>query len=179
MVERFAFAVRWIPGVDVDRARWRNTLTYRFAPTLTAGLEYNPLADDLGVVANWLALPETESAPALIFGTSSDRIGTTHGRAVYGTFSKDIEAWTGLPIAPYVGVSYGGFDDEFQEIGGLMVRWSEDWSSTHLWDGENLHHILETVLAERYTVGLVVVDVDGEYDVGVTLGFGFAAPWED
>src|SRR5512134_2438884 len=104
---RWTFSARWIPGVDVDRAELRTTLSYRFLPTLTAGLEYNPLANDLGPIANWLAIEETGSRPALIFGTSSDRIGTPHGRAIYGTFSKDLTAWTGLPIAPYAGASFG------------------------------------------------------------------------
>lgn len=147
-------------------------------PELTAGIEYNPLADDVGIVGNWLALPETEDTPALIFGTSSDRIGTPDGRAYYGTLSKDLEALTSLPIAPYVGIAYGEFEDEFTEIAGLGVRWNEDWSSTHSWDGENLHHLLETTFDERYTVGLLLVHFDHEYELGLTLSFGFDMPWE-
>lgn len=178
MIDRWTFGARWIPGADVDRARLRTTLTYQFFPTLSAGVEYNPLADDVGVIGNWLAVQETEDGPALIFGTSSDRIGTTHGRAVYGTLSKDLEHWTGLPIAPYAGLSYGGFDDEFEFIGGLGIRWTEKLRSTHLWDGENLHHILETTFGERHTIGLVLVDIDGDYELGVSYSVGFPMPWE-
>lgn len=169
--------MRVVPGIDVDRAQWRTTLSYRFTPTFSAGLEYNPLADDVGPIANWLAIPETEDAPALILGTSSDRIGTPSKRAVYATLSKDLEAWTDLPIAPYVGLSYGGYEEEVDVIGGVVVRWSEDWSSTHIWDGRNLHHLIETSLGE-HSLGLLVVEQDGAFDVGLTWSLGFALPWE-
>jgi hypothetical protein len=118
-------------------------------------------------------VPETESSPALMVGTSSDRIGTPHGRAIYTTLSKDLEHWTGLPIAPYAGISYGTFDDEAVWIGGLSIRWTERISSTHLWDGHNLHHLLDTTIGDRQTIGLVVVDIDGAVDVGVSYSVGF------
>ena len=111
-----------MPGIDVDRARWRTTLAYQVTPTLSAGLEYNPIAEDVGLIANWLALPETEDAPALIVGTSSDRIGTPERRAVYATLSKDLEGWTNLPIAPYLGLSYSGYDEEVDVIGRASCR---------------------------------------------------------
>ncbi|MDZ4775058.1 MAG: hypothetical protein SGI72_18215 [Planctomycetota bacterium] len=151
----------------------RTTLTYRVLPTLTAGLEYNPIANDIGPIANWLALPEQHGWPALIVGTSSDRIGTSHGRSFYGTFSKDLEEWTGLPIAPYVGAAFGTFDDELNEIAGLSVRWSESVSTTSLWDGHNLHHIVETYVGDRHTFGLVIANLDGHYDLGVSYSIGF------
>lgn len=148
-------------------------MSYRFAPTFSAGLEFNPLDDDLGVIANWLAMPESEEAPALIFGTSSDRIGTSHGRAFYGTFSKDLERWTNLPIAPYAGASYGTFDDELVAIAGLSIRWSDRWSTTNLWDGHNLHHILETSVGDRHSLGLILVDLDGDHELGITYSIRF------
>src|SRR4029078_5513815 len=117
---------------------------------------------------NWLRFPEIEDTRALIFGTSSDRIGTPHGRAVYATLSKDLERWTGLPIAPYAGVSYGTFDDEAVVIGGLAINWSERVSSISSWDGHNLHHVLETSIGENQLIGLVLTHFDGEYDLGVT-----------
>ena len=40
-----------------------------------------------------------EDRPAVILGTSTDRIGTPSGRAIYATASKDLEHLTGLPIA--------------------------------------------------------------------------------
>lgn len=158
--------------MPVDRARLRTTLTYRLTDTLSAGVEWNPLADDVGVLANWRVLDETDARPALLLGTSSDRIGTDSGRSYYATASKDLESWTGLPIAPYAGVSFGEADDEFVGIGGLGVRWSESVTSFHLWDGHNLHHVVETSFG-RHTVGLVLVDLDGSFYAGVSYSVSF------
>jgi hypothetical protein len=165
--------VRWIPGIDVDRAKLRTTLAYQFTTTLSAGIEINPLDADVGPIANWLALPETESTPGLIFGTSSDRIGTTHGRAVYGTFSKDLEGWTGVPIAPYAGLSFGTFDDELVAIGGLMIRWTDVISTTSMWDGHNLHHTLDYGLPNGQLIGLVLANLDEHYDLGISYSIRF------
>lgn len=118
-------------------------------------------------------MTETAQRPALILGTSSDRIGTPHGRAFYATLSKDLERSTGLPIAPYAGVAWGTFDDELVGIGGVRVRWHERFSTTSLWDGHNLHHIAETPLGDRATLGLVVADLDGEVDVGLSISVSF------
>ena len=167
------FGVRWIPGIDVDRAEFRMTGMYQFTPTFSAGLEINPLAPDLGPIANWLALPETGDAPALIFGTSSDRIGTPHGRAIYGTVSKDLERWTGLPIAPYAGVSFGTFDDELVAIGGLRIAWSDQLSTTNLWDGHNLHHTIDYGLEGGQLIGLVIANLDEHYSLGVSYSIRF------
>ena len=68
---RWTYGVRVISN-QIDRARWRNTLTYRFHPRFTAGVEYNPLAGKLSPLANVVALTETHRRPALIFGTRPD-----------------------------------------------------------------------------------------------------------
>ena len=160
----------------VDRAKYRTTLMYRFTPALQAGVEYNPKADDVGLIANWRAVEESADWPALILGTSSDRIGTEEGRAYYATLSKDLEAWTGMPVAPYVGVAYGEADDELVAIGGASIRWSERWSTMHIYDSENIHHILSTTVAGRHTLGLLVVEQDGRHSFGLSYGVGFATP---
>ena len=127
---------------QIDRAKWRNTLTYRFHPRFTAGVEYNPLAGKVSPLANIVALTETKKRPALILGTSSDRIGTPSGQSFYGTFSKNLRRETGLPIAPYVGVVYGTFEDRFRAIGGLNINVGEHWSSTILFDGVRVHPLV-------------------------------------
>lgn len=124
---------------QIDRATWRNTLTYRFHPRLTAGIEYNPLAGKVSPLANIVALTETHTRPALIFGTSSDRIGTPFGQSFYATLSKNLKHPTGLPIAPYVGIAYGTFEDRARVIGGLNINFDERWSSTILFDGVRVH----------------------------------------
>ncbi len=162
----------------MDRAEARTTLVYRFFPTLTAGVEWNPAADDIGLVANWVAVTETEVRPALILGTSSDRIGTLDGRAVYATLSKSLEPWTGLPVAPYAGVSYGGSDDELRGIGGLSIAWSERVSSLHTFDGKNLHHQAEYAFPNGMAAGLMLAELDDHYFLGFTFNVGFSMPWE-
>jgi len=140
-------ANKWTYGVrvianQIDRATWRNTLTYRFHPRFTAGVEYNPLAGKVSPLANIVALTETHKRPALILGTSSDRIGTPLGQSFYLTFSKNLRHSTGLPIAPYVGVAYGTFEDRARIIGGLSINLNERWSSTILFDGVRVHPIV-------------------------------------
>ena len=74
-----------------------------------------------------------------MFGTSSDRIGTPDGRAYFGTLSKSLKELTGVPLAPYAGLSYGTFDDKLRIIGGLWGSLGKGFSATLIWDGVNLH----------------------------------------
>jgi hypothetical protein len=157
----------------VDRAKRRLTATVSPVDGLWVGLEYNPLADDLGPLVNWRVVDETRRRPALILGTSSDRIGTTRGRAYYATLSKDLGALTGVAVAPYAGLAYGEFDDELVGIGGLRIRWAKRVSSMHLWDSENLHHMLDLAIADRWRVGVMSVEQDGSYYAGLSVGASF------
>jgi hypothetical protein len=137
--------MRVIPGA-VPRASVRNTLTYRFHPRLTAGVEVNPRADDAGgkvsPLLNWLALPETDRRPAIILGTSSDRIGTPSGQSFYGTFSKNLKGETGLPIALYAGVAYGTYEHRWLPLAGLNVYFTRNFSSLVIYDGVRVHPLL-------------------------------------
>lgn len=138
---------KWTYGVrvisyQIDRAKWRNTLTYRWHPRLTAGIEYNPLGGKVSPLANFVALTETHNRPAVIVGTSSDRIGTPSGQSFYATVSKNLKHSTGLPIAPYVGVAYGTYDDRARVIGGLNITINDRWSSTILFDGVRVHPLV-------------------------------------
>jgi len=123
-------------------------------------------------------LPEQDAWPALVLGTSSDRIGTDHGQAFYATLSKDLEHAAGLPIAPYAGASYGTFDDELVAIGGLMIRWSEKIATYSMWDGHNFHNQLEYDLGHGHAIGLIVVELDGDFSLGVNWSWNFSMPWE-
>ena len=138
---KWTYGVRFIAN-QIDRAAWRNTLTYRFHPRFTAGIEYNPLAKKVSPLANLVVITETHSRPALIIGTSSDRIGTPSGQSFYATLSKSLKHHTGLPVAPYVGVAYGTFEDRARAIGGLNISFTEKLSSTILFDGVRVHPLL-------------------------------------
>lgn len=138
---KWTYGLRVIAN-QIDRAKWRNTLTYRFHPRVTAGVEYNPMAKKVSPLANVVAMTETHQRPALIIGTSSDRIGTPSGQSFYATFSKSLKHHTGLPIAPYVGIAYGTYEDRARIIGGLNISIGNNWSSTILFDGVRVHPLL-------------------------------------
>lgn len=137
----FTLGVRWVEG-QIDRATLRTTLTYRAHPRLSLGIEYNPIAGDVSPLANVLVVQETLTRPAVIVGTSSDRIGTPHGQSFYVTASKNLKRETGLPIAPYAGVAYGTYDDEPVGIGGLNVGFTERLQSLTIFDGDHVHPTL-------------------------------------
>lgn len=151
---RWTFGVRVIAN-QIDRAKWRNTLTYRFHSRFTAGIEYNPLAKKVSPLANLVVITETHARPALIIGTSSDRIGTPTGQSFYATLSKSLKHHTGLPIAPYVGVTHGTFDDRTRAIGGLNINFNENWSSTILFDGVRVHPLVNYTRG-RHQFGVIL-----------------------
>ena len=114
------------------------------------GIEYNPRARDVGMLANLVAVTETKKRPALIFGTSSDRIGTPSGRSFYATVSKDLSNLVKLPVAPYVGVAYSQFEHRFLPLAGLNITWNKDFSSLLIFDGVKLHPSLTYSFGKRH-----------------------------
>jgi hypothetical protein len=147
--EKWTFGVRWLSN-QIPRASLRTTLTYRLHPRLSVGVEYNPRAEDVGLLANFVAMTETEKRPALILGTSSDRIGTPSGRSFYATVSKNISGAVKLPIAAYAGVAYGTYEDRFRPIAGLTVNWRENLSSLVIFDGVKVHPTVTYALGRRH-----------------------------
>ena len=145
----FAFSVRVIPG-EVRRAQLRTTLTYRLNPRLQAGIEVNPRSTEekANPLVNWLAIPEGTNTPAVIVGTSSDRIGTPGGQSFYATASKSLKRETKLPIAPYFGVAYGTYQDRLRYIGGLNIGFTEQFGALVIFDGVHVHPML------NYSYGL-------------------------
>ena len=133
--------MRFIPD-QIDRAKWRNMLTYQVNSRLSVGVEYNPLAGKVSPLANFVAVTENAQRPAIILGTSSDRIGTPSGQSFYATASKNLEKETGLPVAPYFGVAYGTYENRLRPIGGLNVYLPKGFSSTILFDGVKVHPLL-------------------------------------
>jgi hypothetical protein len=162
--DRMTFTVRIIPGI-LERARWRNNLAWAWTDNFTIGLEYNPLAQDMHPTANWRLLDETATRPALMLGTSSDRIGTPHGTATYLTVAKSLKPQTGLPIAPYAGVSYSSYDDEFYFIGGASIQLSPKVNFMAMYDGVSTHGALSYTKG-RHTFSLLAVDLEDEWHFG-------------
>jgi hypothetical protein len=106
-----------------------------------------------------------------MFGTSSDRIGTPEGQAYYFTLSKDLSTVNGWPVAPYVGVAYGTFEDELNAIGGLYIRIpGTGFASTLLYDGVNFHPTLDYRFFKRHVLTLLWVDTQ---DLGISYSVAF------
>ena len=141
---------------QIDRASVRTTLTYWLTSRFSAGVEYNPRAGKVSPLANLLAMRETRNRPALILGTSSDRIGTPSGQAFYATFSKNLKRETGLPIAPYGGVVYGTYQGKVRPIGGLNIGFSETVTSLVIFDGVHVHPTLNLSL-KSHTISFLLI----------------------
>ena len=122
----------------------RTTLTFRFTPRLQGGIEINPRStkEKANPLLNWLALRETKSTPAIIVGTSSDRIGTPSGQSFYATASKNLKRETHLPIAPYFGAVYGTYEHRLRPIGGINVGFNESLTALVIFDGVHVHELL-------------------------------------
>lgn len=129
------------------------------------GLEYNPLGEDLGLIVNWRLLKETGSSPAIVVGTSSDRIGTPTGRSYYVTVSKEVADGLGI----YVGAMYGEFEDKIRIPAGLSYRFDEKWSFLFAYDGVNGHPML-TYSWDRYNLTFLAA---GSKYPGISFGVGF------
>jgi len=130
-------------------------------------VEYNPKADEVAPLANWLALQETARRPALIVGTSTDRIGTPSGHAYYATFSKTLKPFVRLPIAPYAGAAYGTYDARLRFIGGLNIAVTGTVSALVTYNGEHYNSIF-SLSRGRYTGSLLFVsggDVGAAWNV--------------
>jgi hypothetical protein len=168
MTHRWAASVRFIAD-QIPRAGTRTTLTYRFVPTFSAGLEWNPRADKASPLANWLALSETENRPALMFGTSSDRIGTPSGQSVYGTVSKSLKQKTGLPISPYLGLTFGTYEDRLRLIGGMSAEFTDRIRGQLIFDGVHLHEMLGYAFG-RHVFSAILIRGD---DPGLSYSISF------
>lgn len=162
-MHRWEVSHRYIEGV-IDRATHRTVATYRIARDLKAGVEWNAKADEIGIVANWRALGETHTRPALIFGTSSDRIGTPSGQSYYVTFSKSLGR-----VAPYAGASYSEYESRVIYPFGINVALRDNVSAMVMNDGVHTH-LSATYARHRAAVTLLWVE---RKNLGVTVGMTF------
>ena len=124
----------------------------------------------MGPLFNAIAMTETARRPALMFGISSDRIGTPDGQSYFFTLSKDLEESTGLPIAPYAGAAYGTFENDLRMIGGMLIRFGGGVSSTLIHDGKAFHPTLEVRFLDRHALSVLWVETD---DLGIAYSVSF------
>jgi hypothetical protein len=159
---------RYLTG-QIDRATNRTILMHQLRPNLKLGVEWNPGVNEVGFVANWRAISEAQRLPAVIFGTSSDRIGTPEGQSYYVIISKSLHHETGLPIAPYVSASYSTFENRMLYPFGVNVAVGSQWSAMLINDGKHTH-VSATYAWRRFAVTLLAVE---RKDIGVTIGARF------
>ena len=155
---------------QVDRAAVRATLIYRLHPRFHIGLEYNPKVGEVHPLITIIPVTETLNRPAVIFGISSDRIGTPRGTSVYLTASKDFQHWTGLPIAPYGGIVYSSYDHKFRALGGLNIRFHPKVTSLIQFDGVKVHPSITYSLNDTHALTFLMIR--GK-DPGMTYTFSF------
>ena len=146
------------------------TFVYRWHPRVHFGVEYNPLVGEVHPLLTLIPVTETRNRPAVIFGISSDRIGTPEGTSVYLTASKDLEHWTGLPIAPYGGIVYGTYEDKLRPIGGLSIRLPKGFSSLMQFDGVKLHQSLTYSFNTTHSLTFLLIR---NKQPGVTYTYSF------
>lgn len=122
---------------ELERPRWRATLSYSLHPRLQIGIEANPDADELGPLLTWFLLTETARRPALFLGTSSDRIGSPEGEQAYFlTASKRHPTW---PVSAYLSLNYSEWDADFNVPFGVEVDLGKGFSVRPMYDGQRTH----------------------------------------
>ncbi len=152
---------------EEERPRHRFTLDYNVTPNFQPGLEYNFAVQELGLRATWTVQGETPSSPVVFFNTSSDRIGTPEGyQLVSVNFGKAIP---GTLLAPYVSVTYSGFEKGFVFPFGVNAQLSPQWSATAMNDGRK-SHLLMTYSQQDYFLQAGWIWLERP---AVTIGWGF------
>lgn len=144
-------ALRYV-DTELTRPRWRTTVNYRVVPTLQLGVEYNPAAAEVGPLATWFVLTETERRPALFLGTSSDRIGSPEGtQSYYLTAAKYLPP---VRVSPYASLNYSEWDDGWNLPFGANVELGGGVSVQPMYDGHRTH-LLGTYATDRVSVTLI------------------------
>ena len=152
---------------ELERPRWRFTGNYRIARWLSLGVEVNPEADEVGPLVSLFALTETETRPAVFFGTSSDRIGSPKGtQSYYMTAAKYLPA---LHLAPYATLNYSEWDEGLNFPFGATLELGRGFSVRPMYDGQRTH-LLGSWFRNTYGVTLIWAWLE---EPGVAISFGF------
>lgn len=153
--------------IEVDRARWRITATYRFHRRLQAGVEFNPDVEEVNPLLSLFLLTETDARPAVFLGTSSDRIGSPEGtQSYFATVSKRFGA---SRLSGYASLNYSEWDRGFNVPFGMEVGLGDRFSVRPMSDGSRPHLMLN-YSRERWSASLLAVDLEHP---GVSFAMGF------
>jgi len=142
-------------------------VNFRVVPTLQLGVEYNPVAGEVGPLVTWFLLTEGERRPAAFMGTSSDRIGSPEGtQSYYLTTAKYLPP---LRTSPYVSLNYSEWDEGWNAPFGANVELGGGFSVQPMYDGHRTH-LLGSFATARYSATLVWAWLER---AGVAISVGF------
>ena len=166
MQTQWMLSLRYV-DTYLPRPRWRATANYRVTPTLQLGVEYNPVADEVGPLATWFLLTEGERRPVLFLGTSSDRIGSPEGtQSHYLTMAKYLPL---VHTSPYVSLNYSEWDGGWNTPFGANVELGHGLSLQPMYDGHRTH-LLGSYATERFSATLIWAWLER---AGVSVSAGF------
>jgi hypothetical protein len=159
---------RWIPEKP-DHGQWYLNRSYQLFDSFRAGLDYRPLTEDFGVIANWRVFPESDDwRPALVLGSSNDDFGNINSQSFYGTFSKHLFEVMNVGFSVYGGATYIEALNDLRPVGGLHLR-REAWTAMFMYSGVDEHLTLSRELG-NHTVSFILFDLELP---GLAYGFRF------
>ncbi len=136
-------------------------------PRAQVGLEWNLGAGEVGPLATVFLLTETHTRPALLLGTSSDRIGSPEGnQAYYATVAKHIPR---TPLAPYVSLNWSEWNDELNVPFGMNLSIAGGFSLLPMNDGARTH-LLASWANERISVTAIAAWME-RFGLAFSTGF--------
>ncbi|HEX7878994.1 MAG TPA: hypothetical protein VF720_06260, partial [Candidatus Eisenbacteria bacterium] len=113
------------------------------------------------------ALTETETRPAVFFGTSSDRIGSPEGtQSYYVTGSKYLPI---LHLAPYATINYSEWDEGVNFPFGATLELGQGFSVRPMYDGQRTH-LLGSWFSGQWGFTLIWAWLE---EPGAAVSFGF------
>ena len=161
--------MRWI-DIDVDRARYRATLTRRAHPRLSLGLEFNPGAAEIGPLATLFVRTESNAWPAISLGTSSDRIGTPEGNASVFLTAAKRSPFLAVPLSGYLSLNWSEFDEAFNVPFGGTLHLGEVFALGGMYDGQRSHGLLRAMRGSWSATALWVWFEN--FGLAISLGMG-------
>ena len=126
----------------VEESSVMSMIRYRFTSRFSGGVEYDPRLGHWSPIASLIAVTEARRRPAVVLGVNSDRIGLPSGQSFNATVSKNLTSETGLPIAPYAGLTFGTYEHRLRPIGGLNVAFTQRLGSLVIYDGVHVHQMI-------------------------------------
>jgi len=152
---------------ELDRPRWRSTLSYRVLPRLQLGAEFNPGVGEVGPIATLFFLHEQGRRPAAFLGTSSDRIGSPEAKqAYYMTVAKNLDP---VPVSAYGSVNYSEWDEGWNFPFGANIEVHPGITVQPMYDGHRTH-LLGTYASERFSITLIYAWLER---AGIAASVGF------